>query len=1060
MHPLSRRRSRAPAVLTLAVTLLSAAPAVTEPLQAQAQPAAFDTAFFRGLSYRNVGPVRGGRSIAVSATSARPHEYYFGAVGGGVWKSTDGGLNWAPVTDGQIASSSVGAIGQCEANPDIVYVGMGEVALRGNIMQGDGMYRSSDGGRSWKHVGLGESQAIGRVRVHPTNCELVYAAVLGHPYGRSAERGVFRSRDGGATWERVLFRNDGTGAADLVMDPSDPNTLYAGFWQAHRTPWSLESGGPGSGLFRSTDGGSTWTELTRNTGLPTGIWGKVGVAVSPVDPNRVWAIIEHEEGGVFRSDDGGRTWERTNSDRSLRQRAFYYTRIYAHPTDREKVYVLNVAFHGSEDGGRTFPRTFRVPHADNHDLWIDPKNPDRWFNANDGGANVSLNAGQSWTGQAYPTAQLYHITVTNHEPYWVCGAQQDNSTACMPSRSNGVLAPHFAVGGGESGYIASDPENPDIIYAGSYGGLMTRFDARTGESQRINVWPDNPMGHSAGEIRERFQWTFPIMFSKAGPKRLYTASQHLWVSTTDGMSWDRISPDLSRADPKTLGASGGPITRDQTSVEYYATIFTVEPSHHDGSTIWVGTDDGFVQLTRDHGATWSNITPRDMVANTRVSLIAESPHRPGSAYVAGKRYQMNDRAPYIWTTEDFGRSWRRIDRGIPHGAYVHAVREDPVRPGLLFAGTELGVYVSFDNGENWTNFNRNLPVTQVPNLMVKGNDLVVGTHGRSAWIMDNITPLRQLNATIAAAPVHLFQPLDLVRGVDNTLVLNYYLKDTAQRVSIEIADDRGNVIRTFTAQPPQGGAQGGQPGQGGGQPQGGGGPGMGGGFGGFGGAQPSLRPGMNRFAWDLRLPGPTTFPGMILWAAGNAGPRVAPGRYEVRLRVDDQPVQARHFALQLDPRRPHVTLADAQAQFELSMRVRDAASAANEGVIAIRDLKTQVEERVGQNSAVARQGNALNQKLSGVEEQLYQVRNRSNQDPLNFPIRLNNRIAALMGAVEGVEGRPTRQAYQVFDVLSGELRVQLDALQRIMTTDLEEFNRLLRARGLEPVTPRAPRIIM
>jgi photosystem II stability/assembly factor-like uncharacterized protein len=1033
--------------LATAVALLVPAGAV-ELVSAQAvalQTTAVDTAFFRGLSYRNVGPVRGGRSIAVSATSARPHEYYFGATGGGVWKSTDGGLNWSPVSDGYFRSSSVGAIGQCEADPDIVYVGMGEVALRGNIMQGDGAYRSRDGGRTWQHMGLAESQAIGRMRVHPTNCDLVYAAVLGHPYGENQERGVYRSRDGGARWERVLFRSPKAGAVDLIIDPTNPNTLYAGFWEVKRTPWSLESGGPGSGLFKSTDGGTTWTELTKNAGLPGGIWGKVGVTVSPADPNRVWAIIEHEEGGVFRSDDGGRTWERTNSDRNLRQRAFYYTRIYAHPTDREKVYVLNVGFHGSEDGGRTFPRTFRVPHSDNHDLWIDPKNPDRWLNANDGGANVSINAGQSWTEQDYPTAQLYHITVTNHAPYWVCGAQQDNSTACMPSRSRGVLPPHMAVGGGESGYIASDPEDPDIIYAGSYGGLLTRFDARTGESQRINVWPDNPMGHSAGEIRERFQWTFPIVFSKAGRKRLYVGSQHLWVTTSGGMSWDRISPDLTRADPKTMGPSGGPITRDQTSVEYYATIFTIAPSTHDANTIWIGTDDGRVQLTRDHGANWSNITPRDMPDFTRVSMVDVSSHRAGAAYIAGKRYQLDDRRPYIWYTEDYGRNWRRIDRGIPDGAYVHAVREDPARPGLLFAGTELGVYISFDNGASWLNFNRNLPVTQVPNLMIKDNDLVIATHGRSAYIMDNITPLRQLDRNVADAAVHLFAPVDPVRGVDNSLAVTYHLKRPAQSVTIEFADERGNLIRSFTAPAERDTAQ----------PAAGRGPGAAG-----GGMQPSTREGSNRFTWDMRYPGPTTFPGMILWAAGSTGPRVPPGRYQVRLRVDDLPVQTRTFELKLDPSKPHVTLADIQAQFELASQVRDAVSAANEGVITIRDVKTQVDERVQRDASLSEPAASLSQKLSAIEGDLYQVRNRSNQDPLNYPIKLNNRLAALLGAVEGVESRPTRQTYQVFEQLSQELRVQLDALQRVLTTDLESFNTLLRSKGLDPVVVRERRPTM
>jgi photosystem II stability/assembly factor-like uncharacterized protein len=1026
-----------------AVLALTAATVQVDTAAAQSAP--IDTAFFRGLSYRNVGPVRGGRSIAVAATSARPHEYYFGATGGGLWKTTDGGTNWSPVSDGYFRSSSVGAIGQCEANPDIVYVGMGEVALRGNIMQGDGAYRSTDGGRTWQHIGLSDSHAIGRMRVHPTNCDVVYAAVLGHPYGPNEERGVFRTTDGGTTWERVLHRDSRTGAVDLIIDPTNPNTLYAGFWQVQRTPWSLESGGPGSGLFRSTDGGSNWSELTKHPGLPQGIWGKVGVTVSGADGNRVWAIIEAEDGGVFRSDDGGATWERTNSDRSLRQRAFYYTRIYAHPTDRERVYVLNVAFHGSEDGGRTFPRTFRVPHADNHDLWIDPQNPNRWLNANDGGANVSVNAGLTWTSQAYPTAQLYHITVTNHDPYWVCGAQQDNSTACMPSRSAGVLASHFAVGGGESGYIASDPEDPNIIFAGSYGGLLTRFDARTGERQVANVWPDNPMGHSAGELRERFQWTFPIMYSRTGPKRLYVGSQHLWVTTDEGRSWDRISGDLTRADPKTMGPSGGPITRDQTSVEYYATIFTIAPSPHDAGTIWVGTDDGYVQLTRDHGRTWTNITPPDMPEFTRVSMIDASPHRPGAAYIAGKRYQLDDRSPYVWYTEDYGSTWRRLDRGIPDGAYVHAVREDPVRSGLLFAGTELGVFVSFDNGAAWANFNRNLPVTQVPNLMVKGNDLVIATHGRSAYIMDNITPLRQLDAVVAAAPIHLFAPVDPVRGIDNSLAVTYYLKEDATSVTLEFADDRGTVIRSVTS-PGQQQAGAGRPAAGGAG---------GGGFGFGGGALPSARQGANRYTWDMRHPGPVTFPGMILWAAGSNGPRIVPGRYQVRLKVDDRPVQTRDFELKLDPRKPHVTRADVQAQFELAMKVRDATSAANQGVITIRDIRRQVDDRIEKDATLRTPGETLKQNLGAVEERLYQVRNQSNQDPLNYPIRLNNRIAALLGAVENVEGRPTRQAYQVFDVLHEELRVQLDELQRVLSTELEPFNGTLRSKGLEPIVVRA-----
>jgi photosystem II stability/assembly factor-like uncharacterized protein len=935
-----------------------------------------------------------------------------------------------------------------------VYAGMGEVQLRGNIMQGDGVYKTTDGGRTWTHMGLSDSHAIGRIRVHPTNCDVVYAAVLGHPYGPNDERGVFRSTNGGQTWQKVLFRSNRTGAVDLVIDPNNPSTLFAGFWQVYRTPWGMESGGPEGGLFRSTDGGNTWTELTKKPGMPTGLWGKLGVSVSGADSKRVYAIIEAEEGGVFRSDDGGETWERTSSDRNLRQRAFYYTRIYAHPTERDRVIVLNVGFQESSDGGKTFPRRYNPPHGDNHDLWIDPKNPNRWINSNDGGANVSVNAGQTWTEQDYPTAQLYHITTTNHDPYWVCGAQQDNSTACMPSRASRVLPPHMAVGGGESGYIASDPERPNIIFAGSYGGHLTRFDATTGDQQTMNVWPENPMGHSSSDIRERFQWTFPIVFSRAGPKRLYVGSQHLWVSTTEGMSWDRISPDLTRHDPKTMGPSGGPITKDQTGVETYAVIFTIAPSQHDANTIWTGSDDGVVQLTRNHGQTWTNVTPRDMPEFTRISLIEVSPHRAGAAYVAGKRYQMDDRAPYIWYTEDYGRTWRRIDRGIPAGAYVHAVREDPVRSGLLFAGTELGVYISFDNGASWSNFSRNLPVVQVADLLVKGNDLVIGTHGRSAYVMDNITPLRQLNATVVAAPVHLFDVPNVIRGDEPSVTVTYFLKEPARNVTLEFADARGTVIRSYTsaaAPGGQGGGRGGRAGGAGDEPAEGGGGGRGGGG---GGAPVSTRAGTNRFAWDMRYPGATTFPGMILWSGSTNGPRVVPGRYQARLKVDDRPALTRDFEVRLDPRKPHVTQADLQAQFDLAMRVRDATSRANEGVISIRDVKTQVDDRMGKDTSVRTQGDALKRKLSAVEEELYQVRNQSSQDPLNYPIKLNNKIAALMGAVEGVEGRPTRQAYQVFDELSQRLDVQIRALRQVLDTDLNAFNTLLRSKGLQPITVR------
>jgi photosystem II stability/assembly factor-like uncharacterized protein len=1029
------RRTSIPIACMLAVVVVAT--------DAHAQSQSYDTSFFNALTYRNVGPVRGGRSIAAAGSASRPNEYYFGATGGGVWKTTDGGTTWKAVSDKDFKSSSVGAIGVCEANPDVVYVGMGEVQMRGNVMQGDGIYKTTNGGSAWTHSGLKESQAIGRVRVHPTNCDIAYAAVLGHPYGPHAERGVYRTSDGGKSWQRVLFRNDRTGAVDLVIDPSNPAVLYAGFWEVNRTPWSLSSGGAGGGLFKSTDGGANWTELTRNPGLPSGLWGKVGLSVSGANTQRVYAIIESREGGVFRSDDAGASWTRVNDERKLRQRAFYYTRIYADPKDTAVVYVLNVGFHKSTDGGKTFSKTLRVPHGDNHDLWIAPNDPRRMIESNDGGGNVSVNGGESWTDQDYPTAQLYHIIATNHQPYWVCGAQQDNSTACMRSRGWPQMAPHVSVGGGESGYIASDPQNPNIFFAGSYGGFLTRYDYATGQSQLVNVWPENPMGHSSGDIRERFQWTYPIVYSRTGPKKLYVGSQHLWVTTNEGMSWSKLSPDLTRHDPATMGPSGGPITLDQTGVETYGTIFTIAPSQHDANVIWTGSDDGYIHVTRDGGANWANVTPAQLPPFARISMIDVSPHRPGTAYVAAKRYQSDDRAPYIYRTDDYGKSWVKTVTGIDAGDYVHVVREDPVRAHMLFAGTEHGVYISFDNGARWQKFNRNLPDVQVADLVVKDNDLVVGTHGRSAYIMDNITPLRQLNPTLAAAPIVLFTPVDARRSLDQNVGFTYYLRAPAKKVRLEVLNEQGALIRKYesvpdTAKKATADAAADDDDEDG-PPR---------------APRVPIKAGTNRYSWDMRSEPAVRFPGIIMWAAGTNGPRVLPGTYQVRLTVDSAAPVVQEFRILPDPRATQVTAADLKAQNELAMQVRDRLNQANEAVMLIRGIKNQIDERTKQanDAKLTDMAGQLKDKLSKVEEEIYQVRNQSGQDPLNYPIKLNNKIGALLGAVEGVEGRPTAQSYEVFKELSARLDQQLNWLNDIVDRDVTNFNRTwLVPRGLAPL---------
>lgn len=1032
-----------PGTSALATALLALAP-----LAAAAQ--SYDSDYFDALRWRNIGIERGGRSIGVAGSDSRPFEYYFGATGGGLWKTTDGGLNWRAVTDGKINSSSVGAVGVCEADPDVVYIGTGETELRGNVMQGDGLYKSSNGGNTWTHLGLEETQNIARVRVHPSDCNTVWVAAFGKHSVENEERGVYKTTDGGETWRRVLYRDARSGAVDLTFDPGNPDVMYASLWEAWRKSWGMSSGGPGSGLYKSTDGGEHWTEISRNQGLPQqGLMGKIGVAVSPANPQRVWALIEHDEGGVFRSDDGGSTWERINDERKLRQRAFYYSRIYADPQNEDVVYALNTGIYRSKDGGKTFPESLRVPHGDNHDLWIAPSDPDRMINSNDGGANVSINAGQTWTDQDFPTAQFYRVITTHHQPYLVCGAQQDNSTACTPWKGWNHLSAgggfggggyFFSVGGCESGYIAPDPKNTDVYYAGCYGGSLSRYDHSSGDTRQVNVWPENPMGQSAEDLQERVQWTYPIVFSPVDPNVLYTGTQKVWKTTSEGQSWEAISGDLTRADPSTIGASGGPITKDQTGVETYATIFAIAPSYQDVNVIWAGSDDGYVHVTRDGGQTWTNVTPPDAPDFVRINTIEASPNTAGKAYVAGIRYLVDDdRHPYVWKTVDYGRTWTKIVTGIPETDFVRAVREDPTRPGLLYASSETTVYVSWDDGAHWTSLGLNLPNTQVSDLVVEENDLVIATHGRSFWVLPSIGPIRQMSDRIAAAPVHLFDPVDPVRGVDQSVEVYYYLAEKAEKVTIEFTDARGQVIQTFESagedqeEEPQGPAQF---------------------FGGGRAPSPAKTAGSKRFTWNMRYPGYTDFEGRIFWAAGNQGPAAVPGQYVVRLTVDDHPTQEQRFEIKMDPRLAgRVTMADLQRRFDLAIQIRDQVSAANQAVIDIRDVKSQVDDRLDKTDdrQIESAGGEVKEKLSGVEGEIYQVRNQSNQDPLNFPIKLNNKLAALMGVVEAGESAPAEQQYEVYEYLSVQLDEQLRAMQVILREDLGRLNELLQRAGLEPI---------
>ena len=1003
----------------------------------------YNETFFNNFEWRNIGPNRGGRSLSSMGSPGRPNEYYFGATGGGLWKTTDGGNTWFPVTDGKITSSSIGAVAVAETNPDIVYIGGGETQLRGSITQGDGVYRSTDGGETWRHVGLRETQAIARIRIHPTDPDIVYVAALGHPYGDNEQRGIFRSKDGGNSWEKILYKSPKAGGVDISIDRTNPKVIYASLWQVYRRAWKMWGGGPFSGIYKSTDGGDTWTELTKNPGMPEGPIGKIGMAVSPADANRVWAIVEAPEGGVFRSDDGGKSWERTNDDRKIRQRHFYYSRIVADPWDRETVYALNTRLYKSMDGGVTFDTQISTPHGDQHDLWIDPNDPKRMTNSNDGGGNVSINGGETWTEQDYITTQLYHVNVTNDFPYHVCGAQQDNSTVCVPSDGwNNMQARgpnhgwYYSAGGGESGYITQHPSKLDIFYAGSQGALLTRYDRSTGQIRDIQVYPRFFSGEPASALPERWQWTFPIVFSPLDDNKLYTCSQHVWLSEDDGQSWKKISPDLTYADPSTLGPTGGLITMDMNGPEIYATVFALTPSQHDINTIWAGSDDGLMHITRDGGNTWTKITPPDMPKFSRISIIEESSHTPGTAYVAANRYQVDDRAPYVWRTRDYGKTWTKIVNGVANGHFARAVREDSVKEGLLFLGTEHGVYVSFDAGDNWQSIQLNLPDTPIRDLQLKNSDVVLGTHGRGFWILDDYDPLREYSDRTAVESLTLFNPHDAVRSAQ-TAALQYYLGEEVDSVKTEIYDSEGNLVisvigdstakketevnpwyRTRTTGPP------------------------------------TTAKGLNRWEWNLRYKGATMFEGIIIWSGRpQNGPKAPPGTYEARVTVNGITKSAK-FNVKMDPRLEGVTEQDLREQFQLASQIRDRTSAANEAVIQIRHIRDQIDDRLEKTNdrRIRKMSSDLMGNLTKIEEALYQTKNESGQDPLNFPIRLNNRLASLRRSVENGDAKPTDGAYKVFGELSAELDGHLEALDGELTQRLNPLNSRLTSKQLEPVS--------
>ncbi len=1024
---------------------------------------------YEGMEFRSVGPFRGGRVTAVAGVRWSPLVYYFGGTGGGIWKTVDGGSNWAPMSDKDFKTGSVGAIGVAESDPNVIYAGMGEAPIRGNVSNGDGVYKSTDGGKTWKNVGLKSTYQISRVRVHPKNPDLVYVAALGHVWGSNPDRGIFRSRDGGKTWEKVLFVSEKTGASDLCMDPGNPRILYAAFWQVYRKPWTLESGGPEGGIWRTADGGDTWRKLAG--GLPEGIVGNIGVAVSPARPERIWAIVESKEkGGVYRSDDGGEKWTRVNSENKLRQRAWYYTKIYADPKNAESVSVLNTGFFRSNDGGKTYS-PIRVPHGDNHDLWLDPDDPDRMIESNDGGANVSFNGGRTWSSiMNQPTAQFYRVVTDDRFPYWIYGAQQDNSTVAIASRGRGRgidTGDWYPVGGGESGWIAPKPGNPEVVFAGSYGGNITRYDHRTGQSRNVVAWPQLAIGRGAKDLKYRFQWNAPIVISPHDPNTLYHAAQVLLRSRDEGQSWEEISGDLTRNDRTKQGKSGGPITHDDTGIEVYDTIFTVMESPLEKDVIWVGTDDGLVQRTRDGGKSWQNVTPKGIPEWIRVNSLDVSARAKGTCYVAATMYQFDDFRPYLYKTSDYGRTWTKIVNGIPENAFTRVIREDPERPGLLYAGTELGLFVSFDDGARWQPFQFNLPVVPVTDLAVKEGDLIVATQGRAFWILDDLNPVRQFQDALAAERLHVFKPRPAVRfpgggfgggeeegplgaigkNPPNGVLVNYSLREKPAEkdfVTVEFLEG-DKVLRAFTSEKKarEGEEAGAAPGGSAGGP----------------GDEEREKPiepkaGLNRLVWDMRIVKPSLLPRAVIW--GNSrGPKVAPGTYSVRVKYAGQTL-TEQFEVRPNPN-AGATAEDLKQQYDLLRQAREGLSACHEDVQQIRDVKNQLKEigdraeKLGKGKTLKEKGKALSDKLSAIEKKLVNPDIKSNQDMLNFEPALDHQFAGIATVVASADAKPTDSSPIFLKQIQTELAsVQAD-LKAILDKDLAEFNQEVRKEEIPPI---------
>ena len=996
------------------------------------------------LNWRSIGPYRGGRASSVTGVSNSDNTYYFGATGGGIWKTTDSGQNWRNISDG-FFGGSIGAISASESDPNILYVGTGEKTVRGNVSPGyGGFWKSDDAGETWKKMNLDIDQVqVGRIAIHPKNPDIVYIAIIGDLFKDSNKRGVYKSTDGGKSWRQVLFSNERSGAVDISIDKNNPRIIFASTWNIRRTPYSLESGGEGSGLWKSTDGGETWKNISDNEGLPSGIWGISGVSVSPVNSKKVFALIENKEGGLFRSDDGGSSWKKVNEDRNLRQRAWYYTRVYADTQNENRVYVMNVSFWRSEDGGKSFDR-YRTPHGDHHDLWIDPENNKRLIVADDGGAQVSSDDANNWsTYMNQPTAQYYRVATDNSFPYNILVAQQDNSTQRVPHRVNsgGISERDWErSAGGESAHLAAKPDNPDIVYGGSYGGYLTRLDHSTGEVRSVNVWPNNPMGHGAEDMKFRFQWNFPIFFSPHDPNKLYTTSNRFHVTYNEGEKWEVFSPDLTRNEKEKLGPSGGPITKDNTAVEYYATIFAACESPYEKDLLWAASDDGLIHLSRDGGKNWEDVTPVNSPKYLMWNSVEPDPFVKGGLYAAGTLYKTGDFQPYMYKTKDYGKTWEKITNGIPNNHFTRVLRADPNKEKLLYAGTESGMYISFDDGISWNSFQLNLPLVPITDLTIKNNNLIAATQGRSLWLIDDLTPLHQLNKEVNNASMKLFKPIDSYRmgspgrgtprnagknhhnGVEVFFNIDDKILDENTSVTLEFLDNEKKLIKKYDNQSDENALD--------------------------------INSEKNSFVWNMRYDDAKGFDGLIMWAASLRGPIASPGQYYVKLTVNEKS-EEQSFNILKDPR-SNSTDEDLKEQFDFLLSVRDKVSDIHQTIIDIRSSRSQLIDLKSKISGkYPDMENSISDVISRItliEEKLYQTKNRSGQDPLNFPIRLNNKLAHLTSVASVGNFKPTDQMYNVRDELIGLIDKELKMWEDIKENDLVKLNSTILENNIQLIT--------